>query len=212
MRGETAVPSEDEIALVLARLVRKAIDRRLSPPSEMGAPAASPARPAFRDVFESNLDHVWRTLRHLGVPACDVEDVAQEVFVVVHRRLPEWEPRHPIRTWLYTICRSAARDRARRAHVREERATAEVPERSESATPHEDLEAVRALEQVHAALEGVDPAQREVFLMYELEGIAMDHIAETIGCPVKTAYSRLRLARAHVHRALGAPESEAGDG
>jgi RNA polymerase sigma-70 factor (ECF subfamily) len=169
-----------------------------------GAPPSpsAPVRPSFREVFEAHADYVWRTLGHLGVPSSDVADVSQEVFVVVHCRLPEWEPRHPIRTWLYAICRNQARDRSARAHVRRERATEEIPDRADTVTPHDEVDARQALERLHAALGGLDREQREVFLMYELEGVSMEDIADAMGCPVKTAYSRLRLARVRVERAI----------
>lgn len=159
-------------------------------------------RPTFREVFDQHADYVWRTLHHLGVPSSDLADVSQEVFVVVHRRLPDWEPRHPIRTWLYAICRNQAKDRAVRAHVRREFASEEVPDRIDPVTPHDEVDARQALARLHAVLEGIDREQREVFLMYELEGIAMEDIARAMDCPLKTAYSRLRLARTHVERAL----------
>lgn len=170
-------------------------------------PVLSSTRPTFREVFGAHVDYVWRTVRHMGVPRSDVPDVVQEVFIVVHRRLPDWEPRHPIRTWLYTICRHQARDRGMRAHVRRERTTDALPEVALVSTPHDELAATRALEQLHAALSGIDREQQEVFLMYELEGLSMEDIAQAMGCPIKTAYSRLRLARAHLARAL-APTHE----
>jgi RNA polymerase sigma-70 factor (ECF subfamily) len=177
----------------------------------MGGLAALHKGPDFRVIFEENVDYVWRVLRHLAVPSSDIEDVAQEVFVVVHRRLSDYRPDHPIRSWLYVICRNAARDRRRRAHVRLEKASETVPERGLAATPVEELEATQALERIHAALSNVDDTQREVFLMYELEGIPMADIAHAVGCPLKTGYSRLRLAREQVRVALGLEGEEPGD-
>ncbi|MER2562727.1 MAG: sigma-70 family RNA polymerase sigma factor [Myxococcaceae bacterium] len=59
--------------------------------------------PDFRALYTSKAPLVWRTLKRLGVREADLEDVAQEVFVVVHRRLPEFEGRSSIDTWLYGI-------------------------------------------------------------------------------------------------------------
>lgn len=165
-------------------------------------------RPSFREIFDAHADYVWRTLAHMGVPAADLPDLAQEVFIVVHRRLPDWEPRHPLRTWLYTICRHQARDRRVRAHVRNERTVEAMPEQPHATTPLDELVATRALARLHAALDAADPDQREVFCMYELEGLSMEDIAQAMGCPVKTAYSRLRLARAQLDRALGTSSEE----
>src|SRR5689334_18971419 len=71
-------------------------------------------------IYELHADFVFRALRALGVPSRDVGDVMQEVFLTVHRALPGFEGRCSMKTWLFTICRSAARDRRRRAHQRYE--------------------------------------------------------------------------------------------
>src|SRR5262245_49705869 len=74
-----------------------------------------------RQIFDEHARYVWRTLRHLGVADADLEDVCQEVFVTVHRKLPEFEGRSKLRTWLYGICLRVASDYRRReigrAHV-----------------------------------------------------------------------------------------------
>jgi RNA polymerase sigma-70 factor (ECF subfamily) len=153
-------------------------------------------RPTFRAVFDDHVGYVWRVLRHLGVRERDLDDAVQEVFVVVHRRLPEWEPRAPIRTWLYVICVHAARDHARRAHVRRELPSESVPDvKDDGKAPDDALEAREALFRVERAVTALDERLRQVFLLYELEGWTMETIAETLEIPLKTAYSRLRLAR-----------------
>jgi RNA polymerase sigma-70 factor, ECF subfamily len=161
-------------------------------------PALANARPTVADVFEAHIDYVWRVLRHMGVAPRDLEDVAQEVFVVVHRRLAEWEPRGDIRSWLYAIAAHAAKDHRRRAWNRrvgplEEQAE---PHGSETTEDLDDrLDARRALERVHAALSALPEEQRMVFVLYELEGLSMEEITQGMQCPLKTTYSRLRLAR-----------------
>src|SRR5262245_7483674 len=76
---------------------------------------------SVRQIFDEHARYVWRTLRHLGVADADLEDVCQEVFVTVHRKLPEFEGRSKLRTWLYGICLRVASDYRRReigrAHV-----------------------------------------------------------------------------------------------
>ena len=76
---------------------------------------------SVRQIFDEHARYVWRTLRHLGVADADLEDVCQEVFVTVHRKLPEFEGRSKLRTWLYGICLRVASDYRRRAYVRRER-------------------------------------------------------------------------------------------
>ncbi len=72
------------------------------------AVAPEPSPPAFDDVYTAHVGFVWRIARTLGVPAAALEDAVQDVFVVVHRRLPEFEPRAAITTWLFAITRRVA--------------------------------------------------------------------------------------------------------
>src|SRR5512139_1550190 len=74
----------------------------------------------FRRVYDEHLAFVWRSLRRLGVPEAAVKDAVQDVFVVVHRRLAEFEERAQVSTWLFRICMRTAKDYRRRAHVRRE--------------------------------------------------------------------------------------------
>src|SRR5580704_9404019 len=73
---------------------------------------------SFKEVYDEHFRFVWRSLRRLGVPESDVADAVQDVFLVVHRRLCEFEGRSKVSTWLYGICYRVARDRRRLAHVR----------------------------------------------------------------------------------------------
>src|SRR5262245_19722044 len=73
---------------------------------------------SFKEVYDEHFRFVWRSLRRLGVPESDVADAVQDVFIVVHRRLGEFEGRSKVTTWLYGICYRVAHDRRRLAHVR----------------------------------------------------------------------------------------------
>jgi RNA polymerase sigma-70 factor (ECF subfamily) len=165
--------------------------------------------PAFRDLFTEHAPHVWRALRRLGVREADVEDVAQEVFLVVHRKLPEFEARSSLKTWIYGICVRTASDYRRRAHVRRERPTDEVPDERRSAPQIAELEREQARAMLDAALERLDEDKRAVFVLYEIEELDMLAVAEAVGCPLQTAYSRLYAARklvtASIQRRIGDP-------
>ncbi|HEV8548517.1 MAG TPA: RNA polymerase sigma factor [Polyangiaceae bacterium] len=148
-----------------------------------------------RAVFDEHARYVWRALRHLGVPEADVEDLSQEVFVVVQRKLGEFEGRSEVRTWLYGICLRVASDFRRRAHVRRERAHPDPSEGLAAApgqNPDVQVETRRALQ---ALLDELDDDKRVVLVLYELEGLTMKEVAEVVGCPLQTAYSRLHAAR-----------------
>jgi len=148
-----------------------------------------------RAVFNDHARYVWRALRLLGIPEADVEDLCQEVFVVVQRKLGEFEGRSELRTWLYGICLRVAADHRRRAHVRNERPHPDPTEglaASPGMRPDARAEARSAL---HALLDELDEDKRVVLVLYELEGLTMKEIAAAVGCPLQTAYSRLHAAR-----------------
>ncbi|HWP08394.1 MAG TPA: RNA polymerase sigma factor [Polyangiaceae bacterium] len=148
-----------------------------------------------RAVFDEHARYVWRALRHLGIPEADVEDLCQEVFVVVQRKLGEFEGRSELRTWLYGICLRVAADHRRRAHVRNERPHPDPTEglaASPGMRPDARAEARSALQ---ALLDELDDDKRAVLVLYELEGLTMKEVAATVGCPLQTAYSRLHAAR-----------------
>jgi len=153
------------------------------------------ARPTLRQVFDEHAAFVWRTLRHLGVPEPDIEDSCQDVFVAIHRKLDGFEGRSSLKTWIYGICLRVASDRRRRAHVRRERLVAELPSRAVEPTQVDDYERGQARALLSALLDQLDDDKRAVFVLYEIEGLPMKEIAEVVGCPLQTAYSRLHAAR-----------------
>lgn len=155
----------------------------------------------FRDVYRENATFVWRVLRRLGVPASDAEDVTQEVFVVVHKKLEAFAGRSSLRTWLYGIAYRSASEYRRRAHVRSEVPTESPDAGSEEASQVESLERKRAREQLDEILLQLDDDKRAVFVFYEIEELGMNEVADIVGCPLQTAYSRLRAAREHVEAA-----------
>jgi RNA polymerase sigma-70 factor (ECF subfamily) len=165
--------------------------------------------PSLGDVFRQYAPFVWRALRRLGVPESDVEDVCQEVFVVVHRKLGEFEGRSSLRTWIYGICTRTASDYRRSGRVCREVVT-DAPPDAPADGGHEDVVALRqARAQLDRILDTLDDDKRSVFVLYEIEELTMAEVAEAIGCPLQTAYSRLHAARkiveAGVEKARSAP-------
>lgn len=149
----------------------------------------------IRQLFDEHAKYIWRALRHLGVADADLEDICQEVWVTAHRKLGDFEGRSAIRTWLYGICMRVASDYRRSAYVRRERATAE-PQRDNAPGAVSDFSNdVEARQSLHALLELLDEEKRAVLVLYELEGFTMKEVAEIVGSPLQTAYSRLYAAR-----------------
>jgi RNA polymerase sigma-70 factor, ECF subfamily len=152
----------------------------------------------LRDIFEQHAAFVWRCLRHLGVPAPDLEDATQEVFVVVHGRMGDYQERDKLRSWLYAICVRVAYRHKRRTARRREQVTAEPPELATSATQQLRIEQREALALGERLLAALPEAQRAVFLLYEIERMPMAEVATALGCPLQTAYARLHKARERV--------------
>ncbi len=151
--------------------------------------------PSLRQLFDEHARYIFRSLRHLGVADSDVEDQCQEVFPTVHRKLPEFAGRSTLRTWLYGICLRVASDYRRRAYVRRERPTAEMPVADVGfvgALPPAQPDSRTTLLAMLAVL---DDDKRDVLVLYEIEGFTMKEVAEIVGCPLQTAYSRLYAAR-----------------
>jgi len=158
----------------------------------------------FKEVYDEQFRFVWRSLRRLGVRESDVADAVQDVFVVVHRRLAEFEGRAKVTTWLYGICYRVARDWRRLAHVRrdvsDDAAIAErADERVDVAAEAERRQGLALLETI---LDQMPLEQRAVFTLFELEGASGETIAEALDAPLGTVYSRLRLAREQFRKSL----------
>ncbi len=158
--------------------------------------------PPIDEVFDAHAAFVGRTLRCLGVREHELADAIQEVFLVVHRRLGELREPSKLRSWLYAICVRKAMALRRKAARRREHPVAEVPEGTSDHTPEDDLVRARALETAIEILADLDDDKRAVFVLYEVEQLPMSEVAETLECPLQTAYSRLYAARKEVARTL----------
>jgi RNA polymerase sigma-70 factor (ECF subfamily) len=152
-------------------------------------------RQRFRAMFEAEFAYVWRSLRRLGVAMRDVDDVSQEVFIHVYRRLDDYDPRRPARPWLFAFAFRCASDWRRLARHRVE-VMADADQREASVVPADDA-LVRAEDRDLAlrALEAIELERRAVLILYEFDECPMRDIAEALGVPLFTAYSRLRVAR-----------------
>ncbi len=159
--------------------------------------------PSFEAVYDENFAFVWRSLRRLGVPDRSLDDAAQDVFVVVHRRLKDYEGRASMRSWLFAIARRVAHDHRRRIGRKER--TEELKDgvvESRGASPAEQAERGEAVKVLHDILGSMDDDKREVFVLAELEQMTVPEIAEAIAANVNTVYSRLRAARQAFEAAL----------
>jgi RNA polymerase sigma-70 factor (ECF subfamily) len=162
---------------------------------------------SFQDVYRAHFPRVWRTLARLGVREADLMDVTQNVFIIVHRQLGEFEGRSELTTWLFSICRLVVKDYLRSAPIRRE-IVVEVRELAGRSwpgeTPIQHVDARDRLGLLQAILAKMPEKLRVVFVLFELEEMNGEEIAALLELPVGTVRSRLRLAREAFQREVRA--------
>jgi RNA polymerase sigma-70 factor, ECF subfamily len=164
---------------------------------------ASIATLDFRQVYDNYFPFVWRAVANRGVPSAAMDDVVQEVFLVVHRKLREFEGRSTLRTWLSGIVRRVVADHVRKRgnQATGQEAVEDHPLESLE-DPAAELERRAAVQLVSALLEKMSEAHREVFVLYELEQLTTREIAELTGTNENTVQTRLKAARRTFQRGL----------
>ena len=176
-------------------------------------PAAASARPGealldFESVYEENLKFIWRAARRLGIESADTDDVVQEVFVVAHRKLGEFERRASVKTWLFKILMLVVRHHRRTRQRKPGHCVGESPKEldglrdNHGSGPAEAAERADAVRILDGLLGQLDGEKREVFVLAEIEQLSSVEIAEVLEVNVNTVYSRLRVARQEFHQAL----------
>ena len=177
-----------------------------------GAPL--PARPLdVIAVHDAHADFVWCSLQRLGVRPADLDDVSQEVFIVVHKRLHTFDGSSKLTTWLYGVCVKVAAAHRRRAWFRRETPTADLPDAGE-VPPSDRPDALYAAHQARATLarvlDAMDIEKRAVFVMFEIDELPSEAIAGILGVPVGTVWSRLSAARKQFQAKLSRLQQEKG--
>ena len=172
-----------------------------TPPGEASAPLD------VRAIHAEHGEFVWATLQRLGIRETDREDLFQEVFVVVHRRLATFDGSSRMTTWLFGICLRVAAAHRRRAYVRRE-VPSDVDAQRESIaardgeTPEDEAVAREERETLQAILDEMDLEKRAVFVMFAIEEMSCEQIAEITGAPKGTVHSRLHAARTQFRAAI----------
>jgi RNA polymerase sigma-70 factor (ECF subfamily) len=171
-------------------------------PEESGRSSERPLQgegniPDFDDVYRDWFHEVCRWARALGGLHADVEDIAQEVFLVVRRKLVDFDGSHP-GPWLYRITQRTVSDYRRRAWFRRTvRPAADFFQQlvDPADGPREVAQQRQAEETVARILDRMSKVRRSAFILHEIEGYSGDEIAVLEGVPVGTVYTRLHHAR-----------------
>jgi len=158
---------------------------------------------AWRDLHQIYYPIACRFLTRMGVAGTDLEDACQEVFVQVFRYLARFQHRSDFQTWLYKLCLSQSSRMRRRRKLQQ--ALAWLLGRASSAsTAGQDWSDAMTGERVRQALDQMKPLHRQVFVLFELEGVDGEEIARVLGCPATTVRRRLHYARLEFEQLLGA--------
>lgn len=169
------------------------------PPANAATVATSPD---FAVVFSEQVRYLWNTLRRLGIHEGDLEDIAHEVMLRVHAQLPQHDPEHPIRPWLFGLALGAAANYRRLARHRIELHAAPPEVRDPGIAIDEDLIVRERRLLVQRALQQVALQHRAVLILHDMDETSVPAIAAALGIGLNTAYSRLRLGREAFRKAL----------
>jgi RNA polymerase sigma-70 factor (ECF subfamily) len=149
--------------------------------------------------YRQHADFVWRSLQRLGVRQHDLGDALQEVFLVAHRKLGEFEgERAKFSTWLFGIAVRTAYTFKRRTQRQNQTQTLDDWVLVDATTPESVCERRESLALLQGALDELSPELRATFVLFELEGESCAAIADLFSVPVGTVYSRLHKARKRI--------------
>jgi RNA polymerase sigma-70 factor (ECF subfamily) len=170
--------------------------------AQVEARAEPASAPSFDEIYDAYFDFVWTNAGRLGVSEAAIDDVVQDVFLVLHRRLADYDGRASMKSWLYGILARTVRDHRRTFRRKQARCVPHAPDSSEDVglpspdpSPSDLAERLEKVALLNALLEELDEDKREVLVLAELEQMTVPEIAECLGANVNTVYSRLRAAK-----------------
>jgi RNA polymerase sigma-70 factor, ECF subfamily len=172
-----------------------------------------PGKLEFDDVYKTHAQTVARWAARLGGPGVDAEDITQEVFLVVDRRLPEFRHDSQIGTWLFSITAKIVANDRRRRRLRSWwlRLTPNMAETAATTadTPLEQLERRERRTQFYQAMDALNERQRRVLVLFELEERSVAEVAELTGLRAGNVRVLLHRARAAFLKRMTACELRA---
>jgi RNA polymerase sigma-70 factor (ECF subfamily) len=159
--------------------------------------------PDFATIYDRQFAFVWRLAANLRVPQSHLDDVVQETFLVIHRKLATFEGRSSLRTWIAAITRNTAKEflRRKRHHLLGSDIDPDAGP-SASLNPVEKLEAQAAAALLDQFLDELPEDQRDVFILAEVEQMTANEIATVLDTNPNTVRTRLRAARKSVQASL----------
>jgi RNA polymerase sigma-70 factor (ECF subfamily) len=155
----------------------------------------------FRDIFDAHAQTVWRTLYSLGIHPASIDDALQDVFLVVHEKIDEFEGRSHLATWIYAVTYRVAQNYRRRIRRRAHEELSETA-RCSRPTPEHLMANREAAAFVNEFCSRLSEEKRDVFVLCVLEERSAPDVATILGVNINTVYSRTRSARSEFREAL----------
>ncbi len=199
--------------------VEIASTRTESTPTESGSRTAAPqgVRLDFDAVYEEHFAFVWRAARRMGVPESAADDAVQNVFLVLHRKLGEYDGTTPLRRWLLGIVARVVSSMRRTYYRKDSRCVPHETDKdgalslpSRSGSPLDLAEQAEALQLVVSLLDELEQEKREVLVLSQFEELSVPEIADCLDLNVNTVYSRLRAAKSAFDAAFARHEARTG--
>lgn len=188
----------------MSKLLLKETHSKLVP---MVAPQTAQQK-AFARVYQQELSYVWKVLTRLGLHPKEREDLAHDIFATAFRQWHQYDPARPVRPWLFGIAYRRVLDHKRKHQNHREETVAEISATDTSRSADEQVARSQGLDAALKALLSLEIERRAIFILHEIEETPMPEVAESLGIPLNTAYTRLRLARRDFNEAIEATKTK----
>lgn len=187
-----------------------------APERELVARCLAGDSAGWRALYDRHVGQVMRFVSALGVSVDERDDAVQDVFVAVYRSLPRFRGEAQLSTWIYKIAARHVNRMGARRRMREMLAQLlwrEVKHLPPAIDASKDIDRASDLAVLDRMLAKLSPKKRTALVLFEIEGLPVDEVAEIMGCPVNTVWSRLHHARAELSRLAARAMNEfEGDG
>lgn len=160
---------------------------------------AGDTSPTVESLYRSYADTVARWAQRLGGPTIDADDVLQQVFIVVQKQLGGLRSASSARAWIFRITQNEVRQARRRERLRRwwtGSAISEDDAPPAPETPHSALEKKQTARDVYSVLDRMPEKYRSILILFQLEGMSGEEIAQLTGLKIGTVWVRLHRARA----------------
>ena len=157
--------------------------------------AGEPTQGVLERLYRQHMAELRAVLARLAGPGLSADDLLHEVFMITHAKLDQFEAGGPPAAWLFGVAAKVALGARRKAALHRFLGLDDAPEPAAHGTPESHFEHAEAARRVYAALDRIEARKRTVFVLYELQGLRGEEIAQALQIPLKTVWTRLGRAR-----------------